>query len=175
MTRSEIYTKLVGYAIIALATYGTYSAVGSGRNQSDVKLRVSLEADPYDEQVEAFKAAAVEEQVDIPSINDTKFLMSDDLPDKTLGQCHMDQNVIIFNANTWGGLSHAEKEFVVWHELGHCVLHRDHNPDFMDGRPKSIMYKDSTIARDDYYYWTHHKALQHELFHPGQYSVDNPE
>lgn len=34
----------------------------------------------------------------------------------------------------------SERELVMFHELGHCVLDRDHDETLIRGKPKSIMY-----------------------------------
>ncbi len=40
----------------------------------------------------------------------------------------------------WGGLSSLNKETLLFHELGHCLLNRDHDDAlFPSGAPKSIM------------------------------------
>lgn len=49
------------------------------------------------------------------------------------------------NKEWWITASHWEKENLIFHELGHCVLNMDHDEEmirdsFLGGRPKSIMY-----------------------------------
>jgi hypothetical protein len=46
-----------------------------------------------------------------------------------IGQCaHSDSkpNTVIIDKIYWGTATDLEKEFVVFHELGHCVLNREH-------------------------------------------------
>ncbi len=47
----------------------------------------------------------------------------------TLGQCmtYSDgSKEVIIDENYWSRISNSEKEFLVFHELGHCVLGREH-------------------------------------------------
>ena len=47
----------------------------------------------------------------------------------TLGQCQQYSDgtkEVVIDENYWKNLSNSEKEFLVFHELGHCVLGRDH-------------------------------------------------
>jgi hypothetical protein len=48
----------------------------------------------------------------------------------------------------WAKASDTEKEVVMLHELGHCVLKRDHISTVnADGEPVSIMYPNNSVAR----------------------------
>lgn len=64
---------------------------------------------------------------------------------------------IRIDPTVWIGLTAAEKEALMFHELGHCVLNRDHNPARAeDGRPLSIMHPylldhDDYVKHHDYY------------------------
>ena len=59
------------------------------------------------------------------------------------GICHYQShnpNQITIDASFWQRADHLTREFVVFHELGHCVLGRLHKEDmYPDGRCKSIM------------------------------------
>ena len=46
-----------------------------------------------------------------------------------IGQCAHDPGTpttVIIDKSYWDNASDLEKEFLVFHELGHCVLNRDH-------------------------------------------------
>jgi len=45
----------------------------------------------------------------------------------TLGECYGD--TVQINVNVWGDLSELEREALMYHEFGHCVLYYDHNDD----------------------------------------------
>lgn len=64
---------------------------------------------------------------------------------------------IVFNADFWDYLNDLGKEQLVFHELGHCVLNRDHRKDLFKrtllGReliPASIMYP-VAFGMEDFY------------------------
>ena len=58
----------------------------------------------------------------------------------TLGFCTEDNHIQV-NLFHWRKLSQLDKVWLVFHELGHCVLGLDHNTELNSlGYPKSIMY-----------------------------------
>lgn len=63
---------------------------------------------------------------------------------------HIDNEVTI-DQTFWNNSSEVYKEFVVFHELGHCVLLRDHDESVdAQGRCLSIMRSGLTNCRDSY-------------------------
>ena len=49
---------------------------------------------------------------------------------------------IVVSREYWDRSDYLSREELMFHELGHCVLDRDHNDSkFEDGCPKSFMYK----------------------------------
>ncbi len=66
--------------------------------------------------------------------------------------------------NYWSGLSELKKEFIVFHELGHCVLDRRHLDDQDEaGRCLSMMHSGSTSCKNEYNSDTRNSYLD-ELF-----------
>ena len=62
-----------------------------------------------------------------------------------LGQCEtggfLSNPHIRINEAKWMYLGETQREILIFHELGHCVLNRLHRLDFgSDGNPASIMY-----------------------------------
>ena len=53
-----------------------------------------------------------------------------DISDPSIqGQCFFNEKKpkkVIIDFNYWNNASFAEKEFIIFHELGHCFLDRDH-------------------------------------------------
>lgn len=53
-----------------------------------------------------------------------------DISDPTIqGQCFFNEDKpkkVIIDFNYWNNASFEEKEFIIFHELGHCFLDRDH-------------------------------------------------
>jgi hypothetical protein len=84
-----------------------------------------------------------------------------------IGQCaHSDSkpNTVIIDKIYWSTASDLEKEFVVFHELGHCVLNREHLDDAdSQGNCISIMTSGTGTCHINYTLATR-SALLDELF-----------
>jgi len=84
-----------------------------------------------------------------------------------IGQCvESDANGkrIIIDSDRWKRLSSSEKEFIVFHELGHCYLRRAHtNETSSNGTCLSIMHS-GTNACKNLYNTTTRKDYLDELF-----------
>ena len=64
------------------------------------------------------------------------------------------------------------REFIIFHELGHCYLNRDHREDaFSTGTCVSIMRSGTLDCRDNYNAATRNAYIQ-ELFEPSSVSLD---
>ena len=74
--------------------------------------------------------------------------------DNILGQCVHDSsnpNSVIINHSFWNNSSNFDKEFIVFHELGHCFLNRSHFDEVdEDGVCTSIMNSGSKTCRSNY-------------------------
>lgn len=83
----------------------------------------------------------------------------------TVGTCSMINNlpVVIIDRPFWDVATQAERELLVFHELGHCILLRDHCEVRADNGPASIMVAELI---DGVYYQQNRKKLVDELFHP---------
>ncbi|NNF21777.1 MAG: hypothetical protein HKN67_07535 [Saprospiraceae bacterium] len=74
-----------------------------------------------------------------------------DIPDSNVqGQCFRNEErprKVIVDVAYWDNASEAEKEFIIFHELGHCFLDRGHldtsNP---DGTCVSIMHSNPNVC-----------------------------
>jgi len=80
-----------------------------------------------------------------------------------LGECsiYVDRNPkIIINAKYWYEIDDNDKEVLLFHELGHCILRRKHNSDFTGFYPDSIMYP-HVIGK---YYKNNEEAYIDELY-----------
>ena len=80
---------------------------------------------------------------------------------KTVGLCTTEGDeppLIEIDAVEWYKFTDAEQEELLFHELGHCLLNRDHDETYLTNNiPSSIMYPD-VIRNDIYikyraYYW----------------------
>ena len=68
-----------------------------------------------------------------------------DIPDNSVqGQCFHNEKKpkkVIVDINYWANASKFDKEFIIFHELGHCFLNRNHLDDAnVDGTCVSIMH-----------------------------------
>jgi hypothetical protein len=79
-------------------------------------------------------------------------------------------NHIVMDLDFWNNSSDLFKEFIIFHELGHCFLDRDHREDaHADGRCVSLMRSGNGSCRDNYTTISRNNYLN-ELFAPD--SVD---
>ena len=85
-----------------------------------------------------------------------------DVMEETTGGICSGRGVIKINKELWFDItSDAKKEALIFHELGHCLLGRDHVDDlFDDGCPISLMHP---ILISEYCYEKHKEDLQYEL------------
>ena len=69
------------------------------------------------------------------------------------GTCQYGLHVshVTIDEKFWNSASFLEREFVVYHELGHCVLERNHTEaSFVNGICKSLMRSGLGVCRDAY-------------------------
>jgi len=81
-----------------------------------------------------------------------------------IGKCYYEDTprVVIDEDHFYNSLDGNEKELLVFHELGHCILKRKHlKTKTKKGTPKSIMYP-ILFSGDTYSY--HYKYYMKELF-----------
>lgn len=88
------------------------------------------------------EAAEREVDIDLSGVNLGAYIENIE-ENGTLGQCisYADgSKEIVINERNWDRLDDLEKEYVVFHELGHCVLNRSHdNTQDNSGTCQSIM------------------------------------
>ena len=85
-----------------------------------------------------------------------------------VGTCSMKKRTIVINKEYWeGDTSEYDKELTIYHELGHCLLNRDHynpknwtfnSPSLQKKCPVSIMYWKGYGAKDAYRCFHEHRA-----------------
>lgn len=95
--------------------------------------------------------------------------ISNDLGTSITGQCQHDADQpdrVLVNQSYWNNATALQREFVVFHELGHCYLNRTHLDDKdSKGVCKSMMHSGSSICRNEYSAETRAAYLD-ELFQP---------
>ena len=122
----------------------------------------------FDSSIKEFMAQAVERDKDI---NDrmqnltVEFGVTATSEDPTaIGWCIWnDDNTknIIISQNYWNSTNVWGQREVLFHELGHCVLDREHDTNMVHGRPESIMYPD---ALDPNIFQQFYSSYMDELF-----------
>ncbi|MEO1434246.1 MAG: hypothetical protein AAFV80_01835 [Bacteroidota bacterium] len=89
--------------------------------------------------------------------------------DGVAGQCAYSSaapNLVTVDATFWNETNALFREFIIYHELGHCVLDRDHREDAdVNGRCISIMRSGLGDCRDAYHSGTREDYID-ELFFP---------
>lgn len=71
---------------------------------------------------------------------------------------------VVIDLEFWNNSSESAKEMVIFHELGHCFLHRDHNESVLaNGTCGSIMRSGVEDCRDNYHAQTREYYID-ELF-----------
>lgn len=125
-------------------------------------LFMDEEFEPY---YESFlqEAESYEVPVDF-SFSSTSFV--DKLETGTAGICISTKNVIV-SRQLWGVLSPVERQVLLYHEWGHCILNRSHNEKTLVGEncPASMMYP--TIDKTAHCLYKHRNwYMQELLFNP---------
>ncbi len=86
-----------------------------------------------------------------------------DIPDASIqGQCFRNEEKprkVIIDINFWNNADELDKQFIVFHELGHCFLNRDHldttRPDglctsIMHSNPGACNFQLTELTREGY-------------------------
>lgn len=90
------------------------------------------------------------------------------LPGSTVALCYMTGIMgdgiptVQIDREFWTGASQTTKEVIIFHELGHCVLFREHLDTWNKGIATSIMYP---YIESDYMYSNNWNYYMYELFH----------
>ena len=88
-----------------------------------------------------------------------------DLGGDIVGSCSLysdGHGKVQVDTKTWNAIDESTRAEIILHELGHCVLYRDHRVDLdADGNPLSIMYP---YVLNDYYFASDEIPLLNELF-----------
>ena len=126
---------------------------------------IDSDLSPY---FESFVEEAAKRGVDLEQMRDIVSGYIEDIDDGAIsGQCRHDADApdkVIIDRTFWMTAGNSSKEFLVFHELGHCMLGRSH----LDTRDSngfciSIMHSTSEVCTNGYSYSTRSKYLD-ELF-----------
>jgi hypothetical protein len=152
----------IGYILkVCLGGVLLVASVGCGKAP---KLEVEAEFVPF---VEKFQAEAAANGRPL-QITDLVVKFGDMQSSSETGACEINGDetpTITVSQAAWNRRSDAEREELMFHELGHCALKRQHNSQRMqDGRPASIM---NPYALGRYTYEAHREEYIAELFSHG--------
>lgn len=124
----------------------------------------------FEREVTSFKKAAKRQHVDI-ALDNLTITLADQLPKDLVAFCDSigQDKLIIVNKVIWDSADNMKRQFILWHEMGHCILHRDHlnKMNYMN-IPMSYMYpSDNLYLLHREYFLNHLPEYESELFHPG--------
>lgn len=120
------------------------------------------------EYFENFKAEAAKRDVEVDYVAMNVEGTIGDITERGIaGQCQTYTNgskAIVIDESYWNKVSALKREFLVFHELGHCILNRDHLDDSnTDGSCFSIMNSGGAACSLNYNSLTKETLLE-ELF-----------
>ena len=126
---------------------------------------IDSDLSPY---FESFVEEAAKRGVDLEQMRDIVSGYIEDIDDGAIsGQCRHDADApdkVIIDRTFWMTAGNSSKEFLVFHELGHCMLGRSHlDTRDSNGFCVSIMHSTSEVCTNGYSYSTRSKYLD-ELF-----------
>lgn len=75
--------------------------------------------------------------------------------------------IVEVDTSEWNDMSQMRREQLLWHEFGHCILHRGHVEVRVNNRPVSIMYP---YLFDTWFYENFYQEYTFELFYPNTVS-----
>lgn len=159
--------------IVSCAAAAALTACGDYRFVHKPHYEVDPILQPY---ITLFEQKAFEQQVNIEIRDLRAYFVSDlgeDEDSVTLALCRkyetddgevLGSPEIEVDENEFRELEDSEKEALMFHELGHCILNRDHRDDRIpqeQNRQSSIM---STYLINAFYYVKYYNSYMYELF-----------
>jgi hypothetical protein len=118
----------------------------------------------YQQYINSFEEESVKQKHQV-IINDLIVITVEKLGTDIIARCHvsyLSTSRIEVSKEQWDILDDAEKEESIFHELGHCILHRGHTSKRDElGVPTSIMYP--YMIPGSMYLWRKNELMQ-ELF-----------
>jgi len=152
----------VVYSTICLLMIGC--AKESDENLIVEELNIDAELQPYFDRFIA-EGASRGEEIDLVAKRIEGFLLDIEEED-VAGQCSYSSSStrkVNIDINYWNRATDLEKEFVVFHELGHCYLERSHLDEEANRTCTSIMHSGTSGCRFRYNAITRNSYLD-ELF-----------
>lgn len=139
------------------------AVIGSGCSEK----KPARETGEFESYVQRFEELAKENGHPV-EVADIRIAKGEPNPDNdaVLGECNKGSDhppEIIVDEGYWESANETEREILMMHELGHCVLGRTHKDDWNEDedRPDSLM---STFNLNDHLYDDHYEEYIAELF-----------
>lgn len=128
-----------------------YLLMGCEKSNDMSEVRIDDELQRY---FDSFASAGAERGVSVDYESAQVEGLISELDDQVSGQCQHDADApdrVVIDPDYWGRISHMQREFIIFHELGHCLLNRSHMDDSNeDGSCASIMHSSSSGCRNLY-------------------------
>ena len=147
-----------------------------GCKKDDV-IEYNVDSD-FEEYVQRFIDEGAARGVEI-DFSDTGLLIeySDRIVDGASGYCYLGEHHIVIDKSEWTALTDTQKEYLLFHELGHCELDRRHKNDQFDNLLwKSLMRGDPLVGTQQNipvpYYGFRKDYYRNELFNQNTTSPD---
>ncbi|MEM8907356.1 MAG: putative metallopeptidase [Bacteroidota bacterium] len=159
MFKKFIYQVLASCGVLVL------TLAGCSEESGQVDLLVESELQAYIDRFE--EEAALRGQTVDWSTQQLEAQIQEIINPTVAGQCtrHDDSpNVIIIDSSTWRDASDLEKEYLVFHELGHCYLNRGHRDEINPNGTCVSMMQSGTISCRRNYNQVTRAAYIDELF-----------
>ncbi|MCC6815779.1 MAG: hypothetical protein IT267_05160 [Saprospiraceae bacterium] len=129
------------------------------------KLEVFIVEDEFQFYLETFVTEGLKRNVNILQASQQINILFGTLSNSIVGQCQKsnDNHTILIERVYWDKASYLEREQLLFHELGHCILNRHHFDESHSGYCVSIMRSNSWIC-DLVYNSTTREGYLDELF-----------
>lgn len=150
--KCKLYSKLYNTSLLVLTMLILNALVSCTKEAIDKDVFVDAELQElFDRFADEGKERNV--SIDFASLPVEGFI-SQDLESSITGQCQHDADHpdrVLVNQSYWFKATPMQREFLVFHELGHCYLKRSHlDEKDSNGVCRSIMHSGSTICRNEY-------------------------
>jgi len=155
----------MGLKWIAFSTTALLFSMSSCQKEIDNEVIIPDEMLPY---FIRFQEAGAQrgQEVDYHSLP-INGQISSSLEATIRGQCQheeKDPSRVVINSDYWTTATDLEKEFLIFHELGHCYLQRNHlDTKSENGTCSSIMHSSANVCKNNYSLETRQGYLD-ELF-----------
>lgn len=143
--------------LATIKTYGIIAAVlftMACEKESSIETSALVSPSEVEAIFESFEAEAAKRGINISIATKEIYAVFDDLPDNKIGQCSYTSHSprkITLDRTYWQRAGSIDKEYLVFHELGHCYLERSHDDSQNSlGNCNSIMNSGTSDCRNNY-------------------------